>query len=103
MGLKVQKKLENKVLIKGTTIELQEVYVRLEFAGRKDGKTLEISVETYIDKETFKAGGSVVVTNIPMGNLTVNLLEDEDQGIERAHFYAAKAIEDAGFTVLIDM
>ncbi len=42
MGLLVNATADKKITIQGTEIEIPNVYVRLEFAGRADGKTLEV-------------------------------------------------------------
>ena len=52
MGLIVK----NNITISGTQIELPEVYGRIEFAGRANGKTLEIALATYTSKDAYKNG-----------------------------------------------
>lgn len=99
MGLIVK----NNITISGTQIELPEVYGRIEFAGRANGKTLEIALATYASLDAFKNGASVITTNVPMGNFTVELQEGEVQSIESAHNYAKVALEQQGFEVILDL
>jgi hypothetical protein len=51
MGLIINKTDEKTITIQGTTIEMDSVYGRIEFAGRADGKTMEINIATYASKE----------------------------------------------------
>ena len=103
MGLIINSTEENKITITGTTIEVPSVYGRIEFAGRANGKTLEVSVATYASKEAFKNEASALSTNVPMGNITVDIEPAELQGIETAHKYGKLAFEQQGYVVEIDM
>ena len=73
MGLLVKSTETAKIIITGTAIEMPEVCCRIEFAGRADGKILEIALATYASKDAFKNGASVITTNVPMGNFSVEL------------------------------
>ena len=103
MGLLVKQTETAKIIITGTTIELPEVYCRIEFAGRADGKTLEIALSTYANKEAFKSGASIISTSVPMGNVTVELQEGETQSVETAHEHCKIVLEQQGFEVIIDL
>ena len=103
MGLIIKSTEEKTITIQGTTIEVPEVYSRLEFAGRADGKTLEIAVATYASKEAFESGASALSTNVPMGNLTIEIQPNEVQGLDTAHEYGKIAFENAGYNVIIDL
>jgi hypothetical protein len=98
MGLLVKQK-ESKIIITGTTIEMPEVYCRIEFAGRANGKTLEVASSNYASKIAFKEGANAISTNVPNGNLTVELQEGETQTIETALSYVQVALEQAGYEV----
>ena len=54
MGLLVKSTETSKIIITGTTIEMPEVYCRIEFAGRANGITLEIAASNYASKIAFK-------------------------------------------------
>lgn len=101
MAIIIKPTEEKKIFISGTTLELPEVYGRIEFAARADGKTLEINVGTFVNKAEFEAGNRVAV-NIPSGNIMATLEEAEEQSIETAHKYAKLAYEQAGYEVTID-
>ena len=95
--------IKNNITITGTSIELPEVYGRLEFAGRADGKTIEVSLVTYASKEAYKSGANVISTSVPNGNFSTQILESEIQSIETAHSYAKSVLEGRGFEVIIDL
>ena len=103
MGLIIKSTEEKTITIQGTTIEVPEVYSRLEFAGRADGKTLEIASMTYASKEAYTSGAAVLSTNVPMGNINAELQEGEMQSVETAHTYAKAAYEQQGYEVVIDL
>lgn len=95
--------IKNNITISGTTIELPEVYGRIEFAGRADGKTLEIALATYASKEAYKSGASALTTNVPIGSFTTELKEGEFQNVETSHTYSKLALEQQGFETTIDL
>lgn len=103
MGLLVKSTETTKIIITGTSIELPEIYGRIEFAGRADGKTLEVALSTYASKEAYKSGASALTTNVPMGSFTTELKEGEAQSVEASHTYSKLALEQQGFEVIIDL
>lgn len=103
MGLLINGTEENKITITGTEIEVPSVYARIEFAGRADGKTLEIAIATYASAEAFKSGASAFSTNVQQGNLTVELQAGEEQSIDTALAYGKAAYEQMGYQVTISL
>ena len=103
MGLLINSTEEKKITITGTEIEVPSVYGRIEFAGRADGKTLEIAIATYASKEAFENGASALSTNVPQGNINVEIQPTEIQSIETAHTYGKLAYEQMGYEVVIDL
>ena len=103
MGLVINSTKEKNILITGTEITLPLVYGRLEFAARADGKTLEIAVGTYASKAAFEAGAGQMFTDVPQGNLTVELRPGEIQGLDTAHIYGKAAFEEMGYNVTIQL
>ena len=103
MGLIINATKEKSITIVGTDITLKSVYGRIEFAGRADGKTLEVAVATYASKEAFTSGASVLSTNVQQGSFNTELREGELQSIDTAHEYSKQAFEQLGYTVEIDM
>lgn len=103
MGLLVKSTETTKIIITGTSIELPEIYGRIEFAGRADGKTLEVALSTYASKEAYKSGANVISTSVPMGNFNTQILESEIQSVETAHLYTKALLENQGFEVIIEL
>ena len=99
MGLLVSATAEKKILIKGTEIELPSVYVRLEYGARANGITLEIAATTYDSVETYKAGGSSLITDVPQSNIIVELVEGQLQDLTSAEFYSKAGYEELGYAV----
>ena len=99
MGLLVSATADKKILIKGTEIELPSVYVRLEYAARANGITLEIASATYDSLATYEAGGSTLSTDVPQSNIVVELVEGQMQDLSSAEFYAKANYEELGYVV----
>jgi hypothetical protein len=99
MGLLVSATAEKKILIKGTEIELPSVYVRLEYAARANGVTLEIAASTYASKEAFKDGAGAIFTDVQQGNFLVDLQPGEEQNLSSAELYSKLSFEQLGYIV----
>lgn len=95
--------ISGKITITGTEIDVPNVYGRIEFAGRADGKILEVAVATYASKLAFESGASALSTNVQQGTFNAEILPTELQSIDTAHEYAKQAFEQLGYTVEIDM
>lgn len=93
---------KEKIEIPGTDLKLPQIYGRIEFFGLSDGKTLQIAVATFVNKESF-VNGSQIPTNLPKSNIIATLEEAEIQSIETAHKYAKIAFEQAGFNATIEL
>jgi hypothetical protein len=103
MGLLINSTKEKSITITGTEISLPLVYGRIEFAARANGKTLEIAIGTYASKAAFESGAGQMFTDVPQGNITVELQPGEIQGLDTAHTYAKAAFEQMGYNVNIEM
>jgi len=101
MGLIVNATSSKKILIKGSEIELKNVYVRVEFSARANGTTLEIATSTYLNKQAYKDNSATLLTDIPQSNICVELVENEKQDILTAELYAKTSFEELGYMVEI--
>jgi hypothetical protein len=101
MGLLIKATQEKTIKISGTDIELNEIYGRIEFVGRQDGRTLEIATTTFVNKQTY-AEGKPIFTDIPQGNFYSQLQTGEEQTINIALIYAKLGFEQLGYEVVID-
>ena len=99
MGLLVNATAEKKILIQGTEIELPSVYARLEYGARANGVTLEIAASTYESKDAYESGASILLTDVPMSNITVELEEGQMQDLSSAELYSKVGYEELGYTV----
>ena len=99
MGLLVSATSSKKILIKGTEIELPSVYVRLEYAGRANGVTLEIAAATYASHEAYKDGAGAIFTDVQQGAFSVELVDAQMQDLTSAELYSKLAFEQLGYTV----
>lgn len=103
MGLLINSTKEKTITITGTDIALPLVYGRIEFAARANGITLEISVGTYASRSAFEKGAGQMFTDVPQGNITVELEKGEFQSLESAHKYAKAAFEQMGYDVIVEL
>ena len=99
MGLLVSATADKKILIKGTEIELPSVYVRLEYAGRANGVTLEIAAATYASHEAYKDAAGAIFTDVQQGAFSVELVDAQMQDLSSAELYSKLAFEQLGYTV----
>ena len=99
MGLLINASDKKTITIIGTDIQVPNVYGRIEFAARADGKTLEIAVATYASKSAFESKASALSTNVQQGSFTVELQEGELQSVETSLEYGKKAFEQLGYRV----
>jgi len=98
MAVLIKSNEQKSITILGTTLNVENVYGRLEFAGRADGKTLEIAVTTYASYETFLSN-QPIFTDVQQGSFNVEIATTETQSIDTANKYAKLAFEQLGYTV----
>ena len=101
MGIFIRPTVDKKIKISGTDIELNEVYGRIDFVGRQDGKNLEIATTTYVSKQTYTEG-KPIFTDITQGNFYTQLQETEEQSVQTALIYAKLGFEQLGYEAVID-
>jgi hypothetical protein len=99
MGLLVSATAEKKILIKGIEIELPSVYVRLEYAARSNGVTLEIAATTYASKQAYKEEQGAIFTDVQQGAFSIELQPEEQQNLLSAQLYSKLAFEQLGYIV----
>jgi hypothetical protein len=103
MALIITPTIDKKIYIQGTTIELRQVYNRLEFGCRPNGISMEIAFYTYADKAAFDAGNHLP-TDLPTGNLTQDIDPlTQVQSVQSAHELAKTYYENLGYNVMIDL
>lgn len=88
------------IFIKGTEIELTNVYVRIEFKASLDGRTLTIYPSVFLNEFEYSEGNELT-TNINTNAFEVAILETEIQSIETALSYSIEKFIDYGFNAEI--
>jgi len=88
------------IFIKGTEIELENVYVRIEFKASLDGQTLTIYPSVFLNQEEYSEGNELT-TNINTNPFEVAILETEIQSIDTALSYSIEKFIDYGFNAKI--
>jgi hypothetical protein len=103
MALIITPTTEQKIYVQGTTIELPQVYNRLEFLCRSNGITMEVTFATYADHIAYTMQ-SRVPTDLPTRTLVRDIdILTQVQGMESAHQLAKAWYESLGYTVTIDL
>jgi len=88
------------IFIKGTDIELDSVYARIEFKALPDGSTISVTFKTYKD-QSFFLSGQELDTTINVQTFDFAILETETQSIETALSYTAQRFTEMGYTATI--
>jgi len=101
MGLIVKSTQDKKILISGTTIEIPEIYCRVEFAGRMDGITLEVAASFYASKQTFELH-QLIYTDIALSTFSVQLQPSEQQTVDTALYYTQQVLTQMGYDAAIE-
>lgn len=103
MALIITPTTEKLIHVQGTTIELPQVYNRLEFGCRPNGIAMEITFYTYASLEAYTSGSSIP-TDLPTGNLNKDIDPlTQTQGLEAAHILAKTYYEELGYGVEISL
>ena len=100
MGLQITSTEEKKITINGSPIELDSIYVRLQYFALPNGTEMEIAFQTYYNKDAY-LNEQPLPTNISPVNFKVGLNVDEEQSVVMAHEYAKKGFEEWGYNVTI--
>jgi hypothetical protein len=88
------------IFIKGTEIELTNVYVRIEFKASLNGQTLTIYPSVFFNEFEYSEGNELA-TNVNTNAFEVNILETEIQSIDTALSYSIEKFIDYGFNAEI--
>lgn len=88
------------IYIKGTEIELDNCYVRIEFNASLNGQTLTVYPKVFLNYFEYTQGNELV-TNVNTNAFEVNILETEIQSIDTALAYSVEKFIDYGFSAEI--
>jgi len=101
MGIFIKATQDKEIKISGTDITLNEIYMRIEFAARANGKTLEIAPTTFASKETYTEN-KPLYTDVVISNILVELQPNENQTIETALNYTSMIYTQLGYQTIIE-
>ena len=103
MALIITPTEDKKIYVQGTSIELSQVYNRIEFGCRPNGTTMELAFYTYADQAAYEIG-NYLPTDLPTSNLITNIdPATQIQGLDAAHNSAKLYYEELGYDVAISM
>jgi hypothetical protein len=103
MALIILPTQDKKIYVQGTSIELPQVYNRIEFGCRPNGTTMEMAFYTYADRAAFETNSSLP-TDIPTQNLVVDIDPlTQVQGLEAAHALSKTYYEGLGYQVTVTL
>jgi len=88
------------IFIKGTEIELENVYVLIKFKASLNGQTLTIYPSVFLNYFEYSEGNELA-TNVNTNAFEVNILETEIQSIDTALAYSVEKFIDYGFSAEI--
>lgn len=98
MGILIKSTQEKQIKIAGTDIDLTDIYGRVEFAGRIDGVTLDLSVYFFVNRLAFD-NRQQLFTNVENNTFTVTLQTGEIQDLNTALNYSKVIFEQMGYLV----
>ena len=101
MGIFIKATQDKEIKISGTDITLNEVYMRIEFAARANGRTLEIAPTTFASKQTYSEN-KPLYTDVITSNLLVDLQPNETQTIDNVLNYTTMFYTQLGCDTVID-
>ena len=103
MALIIQSTSNNKICIQGTSVDLDQVYARLDLHCLPNGRTVEISYDTYLDSADYRAG-KLLLTDLPQASIIQDVdPQTAQQGLQSAHEIARAWFESYGYVVSIDL
>ena len=103
MALNITAQGDAKLTIKGTSIELNSIYARVELAAAANGVNMQMGMYYYENSASFDAGNGTVKINEmkPLYNGEADTTEGETQTILLASEKVKAALEAEGYSVSI--
>lgn len=77
-------------------IEIESIYIKVEYKSFPDGKTIEVFIKTYLNKEDSLLE-KYLYTDVPDNCFHVQIDTYEEQNLEYATLYAIKRFESLGY------
>lgn len=99
MGILLSKGTKS-IFIKGTDIELENCYARIEFFAEKDGITVDVNFDIYLSFEKYQEN-KIVQTDITTTHFDFAILTTEIQSIDVVLQYCVFKFNDLGYNAVI--
>ena len=99
MGLLLTKNT-TPILVQGTDIELNSVYVRISVNCPFDGKTISVTYKTFASHDAYLQGKELY-TDINQLNYEFTILQTEIQSIDTALLYMQNVFTELGYNATI--
>jgi len=90
------------IKVHGTPIELNEVYVRIEYVAHADGLTIDVSFNTYYNRSQYDIG-EVILTDMIHNSFSIVIDTTETQSIDTALTYAISKFEEWGYSATLEV
>ena len=96
MGLLIKPTVEKKITISGTNFEVEQVYGRIAFSAKPNGREMEIATGIYATYEMFLEN-KPLFTDIEFTNFQVVIQSDQQQSVDTALKYANDGFIQQGY------
>lgn len=96
MGLLIKPTAEKKITISGTNFEVEQVYGRISFSAKSNGREMEIATGIFATYEMFLEN-KLLFTDVEFTNFQAVIEPEEQQSIETALKYAMNGFIQQGY------
>lgn len=103
MALIIKPTTEKKIYFQGSSVEINEIYNRINFWSDSNGISMEIGFATYLDKNMY-LNQNQIYCDVPTERIVVNINpSSQTQSLQVAHEVAKSWYESLGYDVTIDL
>jgi hypothetical protein len=96
MGLLIKSTAEKKITISGTNFEVEQVYGRIAFSAKPNGREIEVATGIFASYEMFLEN-KPLFTDIEFTNFQAVIEPEEQQSIDTALKYARNGFIQQGY------
>jgi len=101
MGIIVTPNIKT-IKAQGTPIELQSIYVRIEYVAHADGLLMDVTFKTYYNRLQYEAN-ELLATDIVQNSFTSQIDTTETQSIDTALTYSIAKFEEWGYSATLEV
>lgn len=100
MALLIKETVSKKIKIQNTNTEIPQLYGRIEYAVRQNGKSIMVVIHQYADK-SFYLLEKEFSTDAPLALESIELSVSDTPSITVVHDYSKIALEEMGYEIEI--